>query len=216
MSYRPRRPFIMGIPLFHDKEVSMFTLNEWFQEDPDGSLSVHGDRVSWVKADRSAVRYVGKETRVTDDFHHRFIVCMEEGYVEDELNRGLLRLWELRRDWDNRVWIYARKTSEGWTIHYEQRYQGRDLWVFHSAKPLSWGQRYVVELDRDGDRHRLRVLSEDSEKVCVDTGWIMGVNQSFAWLWIASTIKSRRNNGNWSTGYIESLTMTRARNGSGG
>ena len=194
----------------------MFTLNEWFQEDPDGSLSVHGDRVSWVKADRSAVRYVGKETRVTDDFHHRFIVCMKEGYVEDELNRGLLRLWELRRDWDNRVWIYAREAADGWTIHYEQRYLGRDLWVFHGAEPLSWGHRYVVELDRDGDRHRLRVLSEDGETVCVDTGRIMGVNQSFAWLWIASTIKSRRNNGNWSTGYIESLTMTRARNGSGG
>ena len=81
----------------------MFHLDEWFQEDPDGSISVQGDRVSWVKADRSAVRYVGRETRVTDDFHHRFIVCMEEGHVEDELNRGLLRLWELRCDWGNRI-----------------------------------------------------------------------------------------------------------------
>ncbi len=62
----------------------MFDLGEWFREDPDGSISVHGDRVSWVKADRSAVRYVGMETRVTDEFHHRFIVCMEEGYVEDD------------------------------------------------------------------------------------------------------------------------------------
>ena len=63
------------------------------------------------------------------------------------------------------------------------------------------GQRYVVELDGDG--HRLRVLSDDGEKACVDTGGIEGVNQSFAWLWIASTIRSRRNNGNWSTGYME-------------
>jgi hypothetical protein len=186
----------------------MFTLDDWFQEDPDGSISVHGDRVCWVKADRSAVRYLGKETRVADDFHHRFIVCMEEGYVEDELNRGLLRLWELRRDWDNRIWIYARKTIDGWTIHYEQRYQGRDLWAFHGAEPLSWGQRYVVELDRDGDGHRLRVLSEDGENVCVDTGGIVGVNQPFNSIWITSTIKSRRNNGNWSTGYIEDLVTS--------
>jgi len=186
----------------------MFNLSEWFREDPDGSISVHGDRVSWAKADRSAVRYVGRETRVTDEFHHRFIVCMEEGYVEDELNRGLLRLWELRCDWDNRIWIYARKTADGWTIHYEQRYRGQDLWAFHGAEPLSWGQRFVVELDRVGDRHRLRVLGEDGETVCVDTGGIEGVNQPFDWLWIASTIKSRRNNGNWSTGYLESLTMT--------
>ena len=185
----------------------MFRLSEWFQEDPDGSISVRGDRVNWVKADRSVVRYVGRETRVTDEFHHRFVVCMEEGHVEDELNRGLLRLWELRCDWDNRIWIYVRKTAEGWTIHYEQRYRGRDLWAFHGVESFSWGQRFVVELDRVGDRHRLRVLSEDGETVFVDTGDIEGVNQPFDWLWIASTIKSRRNNGNWSTGYIESLIM---------
>jgi len=52
------------------------------------------------------------------------------------------------------------------------------------------------------------VLSEDGGNVYVDTRNIEGVNQPFDWLWIASTIKSRRNNGNWSTGYIESLIMT--------
>jgi hypothetical protein len=164
--------------------------------------------VCWVKADRSVMRYIGMETRVADDFHHRFIVCMEEGYVEDELNRGLLRLWELRRDWDNRVWIYARKTIDGWTIHFEQRHRGRDLWAFHGAEPLSWERRYLVVLLRVGSRHRLRVLSEGGENVFVDTGEMEGVNQPFDWLWIASTIKSRRNNGNWSTGYIEDLVTS--------
>jgi hypothetical protein len=191
----------------------MFTFNGWLREDSDGCLSVHGDRVNWLEADRSAVRYVGRETRVTDDFLHQFIVCIEEGYVEDELNRGLLRLWELRCDWDNRIWIYARKTTDGWTVHYEQRYQGRDLWAFHGKEPLSLGERYVVELDRVGDQHRLRVLTEDGETVCVDTGGIEGVNQSFDWIWIASTIKSRRNNGNWSTGYIESFYMKQCKMG---
>jgi hypothetical protein len=186
----------------------MFTLSEWFREDPDGSLSVQGDRVRWVKADRSAVRYVGRETRVAEDFHHRFIVCIEEGYVEDELNRGLLRLWELRSDWDNRVWVYARKTVDGWTINFEQRHLGQGLWAYHGEEPLSWGRRYVVELDRVGDSHRLRVLSEGGEHQRVDTGEIEGVNQPFDWIWVASTIKSRRNNGNWSTGYIEDLVTS--------
>ncbi len=66
----------------------------------------------------------------------------------------------------------------------------------------------MVELVRVGDRHRLRVLGETNNTVFVDTGGIEGMNQPFDWLWIASTIKSRRNNGNWSTGYIESLHMT--------
>ncbi|MCW4050137.1 MAG: hypothetical protein NWE89_10435 [Candidatus Bathyarchaeota archaeon] len=186
----------------------MFDFSEWTREDIDESIIVQGDRVSWVKANRSAVRYIGKETRVTDDYHHRFIVCIEEAYVEDELNRGLLRLWELRIDWDNHIWIYARKTTDGWTIHYEQRHQGQDLWAFHGEEPLSWGQRYAVELGRVGERYTLRVLSENGETVYVDAGEIESVKQSFDWLWMASTIKSRRNNGNWSTGYIESLILT--------
>jgi hypothetical protein len=184
------------------------TLGEWSLEDPDGSIRVHGDRVSWVKADRSALRYVGTKTRVAEDFRHRFIVCMEEGYVEDDLNRGLLRLWELRHDWDNRVWVYARKTHRGWTVHYEQRDDAQDLWAYHGAKPLPWGQRFIVELERAGEEYRLRVLREDEAAAQVDTGWIRGVSQTFNRLWLASTIKARRNNGNWSTGYIENLTTS--------
>ena len=91
----------------------MSGLGGWVLEDPDGSMSVQGGRVSWVRADRGSVRYAGMEMRVADDFHHRFIVCIEEGHVEDELNRGLIRLWELRRDWDDRIWIYARKAAGG-------------------------------------------------------------------------------------------------------
>jgi hypothetical protein len=186
----------------------MLNLREWFREDPDGSLKVNDDKICWVKADRSAVRYIGQETKVIDDFHHRFIVCIEEGYVEDELNRGLLRFWELRCDWDNRIWIYARKITDGWTIHFEQRYQGQDLWAFHGEEPLSWEKRYLIKLDRVRNQHKLRIMSEDSKIAYVDTGVIKGVNQSFDWLWMSSTIKSRRNIGNWSTGYIEKLILT--------
>ena len=180
---------------------------DWSREDPDGTLTVHGGRVSWRKADRTALRYIGTETRVTDDFRHRFVVCFEEGHVEDELNRGLIRLWELRRDWENRIWIYARKTSGGWTIHFEQRHRGRDLWAFHGEEAFSWGKRYAVELDRVGDRHGLRVLSEDGGTVLLSVCGIEGANQPFDRIWIASTIMSRRNNGNRSTGYIENLEL---------
>jgi len=51
------------------------------------------------------------------------------------------------------------------------------------------------------------VLDEDGGAVLFDNGGIEGVNQQFDRIWIVSTIKSRRNNGNWSTGYIENLEM---------
>ena len=185
----------------------MFDFTEWSSVDPDGSITVHRNRVSWVKADRSIVRYIGRETKVADDFHHLFTVCIEEGYIEDELNRGLIRLWELRQDWQNRVWIYARKTTSGWTIHFEQRHRGSDLWAIHGEEPQAWGRRYKVKLDREGDQYRLNVIDEETNALHTDSGEIKGVNQSFQQIWIASTIKSRRNNGNWSTGYIENLVM---------
>ena len=183
----------------------MFDPGEWRIEAPDGSLFIQENRFQWVHTDRSMIRYIAKKTRVSEDFHHSFVVCIDEGYVEDQKNRGLIRLWEIRNDWDNRVWIYARETASGWNIHYEQRNTGKDLWAYHGAYIFPWGIRFIVELERVGNTYRLRVLSEEDEIILEDSGWIMGVSQVFGWLWLASSIRSRRNNGNWSTGYIENL-----------
>jgi hypothetical protein len=185
----------------------MIDLGGWSREDPDGSLVVQGSRVGWVKADRIMVRYVGLETETVGDFRHSFVVCISECFVEDELNRGLLRLWELRIDRNNLLWANARKVPEGWTIHFQHRHQGQALWVYDGTEPLNLGQRYIVEVQRSRDHHRQWVLDEETDAVCIDTGEIQGLNLPFRWVRIASTIISRRNNGNWSTGYIENLKI---------
>ncbi len=181
----------------------MYDFRDWVHEDPDNCILVHRNKVNWIHADRHYVRYIGKETNVNGDYNHSFIVSIEEAYTEDELNRGLLRLWEIRNDWDNRVWVYARKTGNMWTIHFEGKYQGQNIWAFHSDERFILGQRYMVELDRIGAIYSLKVMSENHETCYCDTGEIRGEKQAFRWVWLASTIKSRRNNGNWSTGYIE-------------
>lgn len=186
----------------------MIDLGGWSREDPDGSLIVQGGRVSWVKADRTTVRYVGRETGVVGDFRHCFVVCIEECHVEDELNRGLLRLWELRIDGANLLWANARKTPDGWTIHFQHRHEGQALWVYDSTESLTLVHRYAVEVQRTGNQHRLRVLNEETDAVYVDSGEIQGLKLPFPWVRVASTIVSRRNNGNWSTGYIENLRIT--------
>lgn len=185
----------------------MIDFTEWFLEDPDRSLTLSKNRVTWTKADRSAVRYVGNEQDIANNFNHKFSVLVEEGFVEDEQNRGLIRFWELRRDWDNRVWIYARKAAFGWNIHFEQRYNGNDLWSFHGKESFFWGQRYFVNIVRKNGNYRLRVTDSKAETILIDTGDIQGINQTFQQIWIVSTIKSRRNNRNWSTGHIENLEM---------
>ena len=183
-------------------------LGGWSREDPNGVLTVQSGRVSWLEADRTTVRYVGMETGVIGDFRHSFIVCIDECHVDDELNRGLLRLWELRIDGANLLWANARKTPEGWTIHFQHRHEGRALWVFDGTESLTLGRRYAVEVQRTGNLHRLRVLNEETDAVCVDSGEIQGLKLPFHWIRVASTIVSRRNNGNWSTGYIENIQIT--------
>ena len=105
-----------------------------------------------VKADLITIQYIGMETEVIGDFRHRFVVCIDACHVEDELNRELLRLWELRIDGANLLWANARKTPKGWTIHFQHRHEGRALWVYDGTDFLLLGQMYAVEVQRTWDR----------------------------------------------------------------
>ena len=180
--------------------------SDWTVQDDDGVLTIEGDRVSWRKADRTAVRYIGKQCKIPSDFVHEFVVCFFEGEVEDEENRGFIRLWEVRNDWENRAWVYARKNGDGWTIYLEQLSKRVKVMAFEGSARLEFGSRYTVKVSRDWGDYRLFVL--DGEGLTVEeSGDISGVLQEYSEVWLASTIKSRRNNGNWSTGYIEGLSM---------
>jgi len=179
---------------------------DWQLYDCDSRISVDGDRVSWHKADRTAVRYLEKQIEVKGDFLHEFLVCFQDGEVEDSLNRGFIRLWEIRNDWDNRTWVYARKKGGGWTIHFEQLHDRRNTFAFHGSSQLGFGVRYFVKVSRDGCNYRLMV--QDGAGLTVeDSGHLEGMPRGYGCVWLASTIKSRRNNHNWSSGYIENLII---------
>ena len=79
-----------------------------------------------------------------------------------------------------------------------------DIWAYNGTHVFDFGKRTIIEIERVEDLYRLRVFDEKKEML-QDSEWIKGVNQDFRWIWLASTIKSRRNNGNWSTGYIENF-----------
>ncbi len=179
---------------------------DWRLNDHDGCIRVDGDRVAWHRADRTAVRYLGKQIEVSGGFLHGFVVCLLGGEVEDQLNRGFIRLWEIRNDWENRAWVYARKEGGGWTIHFEQLHDGVNTFAFHGSSQLGFGTRYAVKVSRDGGNYRL-TLQDGAGLIVEDSGDIEGVLQGYEIVWLASTIKSRRNNHNWSSGYIENLTI---------
>jgi hypothetical protein len=180
--------------------------SDWSVQDDDGVLNIEGDKVSWYQADRTAVRYIGRPLAVPGDFVHSFVVCFIEGEVEDEENRGFIRLWEVRNDWENRAWVYARKNGNGWTIYLEQLSKKTKVMAFEGSSRLDFGRRYTVKVSRDWGDYRL--VMQDADCLAVeDSGDVSGVLQGYSQVWLASTIKSRRNNDNWSTGYIEGLSM---------
>ena len=189
--------------------MSGFT--DWSIHDHDGCLSIDGGRVNWLKADRTAVRYIGKQVEVPGDFVHSFIVCFLDGEVDDEQNQGFIRLWEVRNDWENRTWVYARKNGDGWTIYFEQLSRKDKVIAFQGSSQLRFGDRYTVKVSRVESDYRLEV-QDDAGMIAEDSQEVEGVPQSYGYVWLASTIKSRRNNGNWSTGYIENFTMASQEN----
>jgi len=126
--------------------------------------------------------------------------------VEDEENLGFIRLWEVRSDWENRVWVYARKNGEGWTIFLEQLSKNDKVIAFVGSARLVFSSRFTVKVSRDGGDYRL-VVQDSSGLTLEDSGGLSGVHQGYNFIWLASTIKSQRNNGNWSTGYIEGFSM---------
>jgi hypothetical protein len=184
----------------------MADFTNWNLLDLDGCFSITLDRVSWYKADRTTVRYIEKQLEILSDFTHTFDVSIMEGEVEDELNRGFIRLWEIRNDWENRTWVYARKKGNGWTIHFEQLDQKKKLFEFHGLNRHQFHSRYSIEITRVGEVFRLKVRDEFGS-IIEDSKEIKGKPKSYSYIWLASTIKSRRNNNNWSSGFIENLTM---------
>lgn len=185
----------------------MPNFSDWIIQDHDGRLSTEGGRVSWLKADRTVVRYIGKQLEVRGDFVHSFVVCFLDGVVEDEENRGFIRLWEVRNDWENRTWVYARKNGEGWTIYLEQLSNKEKVIAFQGKSRLHFNNRYTLIVSRVEGDYRL-VVQDSAGLIVEDSKEIEGVLQNYGFIWVASTIKSRRNNGNWSTGYIENLSLT--------
>ena len=180
---------------------------DWSIQDHDGCLSIEGGRVSWLKADRTAVRYIGKQLEVGGNFVHSFVVCFLDGEVEDKQNQGFIRLWEVRDDWENRTWVYARKNGDGWTIYLEQLSHREKVIAFQGSSRLNFNDSYTVKVSRVGSKCRV-VVQDSADLIVEDSKEIEGVSQGYGYVWLASTIKSRRNNGNWSTGYIENLTIS--------
>jgi hypothetical protein len=184
----------------------MRDFTDWNFQDHDGCFSITTDRISWHKVDRTIVRYIENQLEVLSDFTHTFDVCIKEGEVEDELNRGFIRLWEIRNDWENRTWIYIRKKGNRWTIHFEQLDQKKKLIEFHGSNRHQFNSRYSIEITRIGEVFRLKVRDEFGS-IIEDSKEKKGKPKSYSNIWLASTIKSRRNNGNWSSGYIENLQI---------
>ncbi len=187
--------------------------SSWEVEDSDNRLRVDKNKVEWNHADRTKVRYISMDLGHAEifDFDHSFDVCLLESFTVSKAHRGLLRFWECRKDWENRIWIFARQDmdkKDKWTIHLEQKSNDNDLWAFESTFRFNLMTTYYVMVARRGNACRLRVYSdllhthllEDSED-------IQGVNETYQYVWICSTLCTKKNQANCSSGFIENFQI---------
>ena len=190
----------------------------WEVEDSDDKLSVGGNRVEWNHADRTRVRFVSKNCGREDigDFDHAFDVNITAAFAASKEHRGLLRFWECRNDWENRIWSYAKgdiDSADKWTIHFEQRNDDIGLWVFNGTRLFGLNTTYYVRVTRTATTCRLRVYADSSHaQLLEDSMGIQGVDKRYQYIWVCSTLRTPKNHENWSTGYIESLRMKPIKN----
>jgi hypothetical protein len=188
-------------------------LASWEVEDSDNRLIISENRVEWNHADRTKVRYISHDIGIgkITDFDHAFELRIKEGVVASEINRGLIRFWECRNDWDNRIWIYGRihpGTVDKWTIHFEQKDDNKDLWIYRGTRLLDFGTSYYVQITRREKLCRLAVYTDSSRtELLEDSLEIMGVSKNYRYVWLASTLCTKKSQENWSSGYIADVKL---------
>ena len=187
--------------------------SSWEIEDSDNRLSVDKNKIAWNNADRTKVRYISIDLGHAKivDFDHRFDVRLFESFTVSKAHRGLLRFWECRNDWENRIWIFARQDMDNkdkWTIHFEQKSDDNNLWAFESTYRFNLMATYYVKVIRRGNDCRLRVYSDPLHTYLLeDSKDIQGANESYQYIWICSTLCTKKNQANWSSGLIENFRI---------
>lgn len=183
----------------------------WTIEDPDCRFTVSPRRVSWTHADRTLFRQVRLDLTEGGiaDFRHCQSVLISEAQAVSPEHCGLLRLWECRNDWANRIWAYARHdlTSPGnWTVHFEQVGSEAPAWEWHGSSRLELGVTYRIVIERKDTHCGLIVSSPGSvDKLLEDSGQLRCAATTYREIWVCSTLRTRFNQENWSSGFIEDL-----------
>jgi hypothetical protein len=185
----------------------------WAVDDPDGKLVVSANNILWSHADRTIFRQVRLEVAEDSiaDFRHRLEVQISAAHAVSAEHSGLLRLWECRNNWANRMWIYARNDVDrmnSWTIHFEQKDESYGEWKWHGRVCLDLGSTYSVVLHRTNKYCRLQVSQPESLKKSIeDSGNIRCADTPYREVWVCSTLRTPYNKGNWSSGFIENLYL---------
>ena len=185
----------------------------WNVDDPDDRLSVYRNTVKWNHADRTKIRYVSKNLGRGNiaNFEHTFDIRILEAFVVSKDHRGLLRFWECRNDWDNRIWISAWVNADSvdkWTMQFQQQDGENDHWISSGAYRFDLNVTYYVRITRKGKYCRVKVYSDPSNSILLEDILRVGeTDKRYQYIWMCSTLCALKNQENWSSGSVENLRI---------
>jgi hypothetical protein len=96
--------------------------------------------------------------------------------------------------------------DDEWTMHLEHKSGDKDLWAFESTYRFSLNTPYYVSTIRVGNDYRLKVYSDSNySNLLEDSENIQGASDRYRYIWLSSTLNTKKNQGNRSSGYIQNF-----------
>ena len=185
---------------------------EYRETDPDNSISVSTNRVSWDNMDRDIGRNIWREydTVYSSDFVHKFTFSIEQIEAGDVNPREIVRLWTLKGD-DVSLILYAVQANSIDNIYnlvFFQKDQHGNIFVYYSSDDndsLSVGEVYYATITKQDDEYRVFIF--DDFNTLIDSGSHLGFSVDYDTLSIVSVGGYSDDLDDWSSGYVENLRI---------
>jgi preprotein translocase subunit Sss1 len=197
--------------VFNEVKMTSFKI-----QNPNDTLKVTADKVSWSHADRSVffgMSNMENESQI-GDFTHRLSFSFTEVEAGDDNQRGIGGIWKVSNEFQipalNSISVWGEQVGDKDDVYYLYFAQKEnDSLVFiRNLGIFSAGNKLDLEVSREGNHCRLKVFVDDYRVLVSDTGIIYGLNVPYIYTGLAGHPMRTEDVNDWTSGYIENFMIS--------